>query len=356
MRVFTVAAEEPKKPDPETAQKWNEVAVLDQGTLVDSVAFAPDGKTFAVGGPGGEAANTVTVWETATRKRVWKGGVFPAGRTAVAFNPDGTLLAATRDKVTGFFNPANGQSVLMNPPFPGGHALAFSPDGKRIAISDGYTTAVRDIGPQGGEVSLDGPPNAKAKTGRLPAGVAWSNDGKWLALIRHDKKEGKWLVVIWGAGTGKGMQLLAGHAEPVTAIAWSQDGKVIASGSEDGVVILWDPETGKELWRKELKGRTTTGRVNALAISPADNTVAVAVSMGSGKGPERVVLLRSERRQGHRPPDARLVDPGFLRRVVARRQIPADRLRFRGHADRRKGAEDWRGRDLGTEAVTGRDQ
>ena len=58
------------------------------------------------------------------------------------------------------------------------------------------------------------------------------------------------------------------------------------------MVILWDAETYKELWRKTFTGRDDTiGRINALAISPADGTVAVAVSLGSGKGPERVVLL-----------------------------------------------------------------
>ena len=51
----------------------------------------------------------------------------------------------------------------------------------------------------------------------------------------------------------------------------------------------------QELWRKKFTGRDETdGRINALAFSPADNTLATAVSMGSGKGPERVVLLAGE--------------------------------------------------------------
>jgi len=78
----------------------------------------------------------------------------------------------------------------------------------------------------------------------------------------------------------------------VTCVAWSVDGALIASGDEKGIVIAWDAATGKELWRHAFRGRDDTdGRVNALAISPADNTVAAAVSLGSGKGPERVVLL-----------------------------------------------------------------
>jgi WD40 repeat protein len=286
VKLWDIAAPDPAP----AAQKWQDAAILtDHGTLVDSVAFAPDGKTFAVGGPGGDAANTVTVWDTATRKQVWKGGVFPAGVTAVAYNPDGTLLAATRDKVTGFFNPKNGESVLMNPPFPGGRALAFSPDGGRIAVSDGKKTTVRDTGQKGGKNEFKSV--IDATDGPFPAAVAWSKDGKYLAVPYHEPISGEYAVDVYDVAAEKAKPL-AGHPGRVTAVAWSKDGKLIVSGDQKGTVIAWDADARKELWRKAFKGRDDTiGRVNAIAISPADNTVAVAVSMGSGKGPERVVLL-----------------------------------------------------------------
>ena len=45
------------------------------------------------------------------------------------------------------------------------------------------------------------------------------------------------------------MRRLEGHTECVTAIAWSPEGKSLASGADDGTVRLWDPAGGKELRR-----------------------------------------------------------------------------------------------------------
>ena len=42
----------------------------------------------------------------------------------------------------------------MNPAFPGGHAIAFDPDGTRVAVSDGKKTTVRGLPPMGGEVAM----------------------------------------------------------------------------------------------------------------------------------------------------------------------------------------------------------
>jgi WD40 repeat protein/uncharacterized caspase-like protein len=68
--------------------------------------------------------------------------------------------------------------------------------------------------------------------------------------------------------------LQAGHVGPILSIAYSPDGKLIATGSEDATIKLWNVETGKEL--RTLIGHI--GAVNGLAFSPDGNSIATAGS------------------------------------------------------------------------------
>ena len=213
---------------------------------VDSVAIAPDGKTFVTGGADGK----VLLWNSTTLEPRELGAVVPAGKfTAVAFSPNGKLVAATRDKVTGFFDPEKLQPVLMNPPFRGGRGVAFSPDGKWVATSDGYTTGFRGLSIDGEAYGV----RAGTLDGQLPAPVAWSADSHYLAAI-EPLEDGNWRVGIMGVTPNSKARNLDGHKSKVHAVAWSKDGKLIASGGEDGTVILWDGETFQELRRGEARG------------------------------------------------------------------------------------------------------
>src|SRR5262249_10372763 len=69
---------------------------------------------------------------------------------------------------------------------------------------------------------------------------------------------------------------LQGHTQAVVSVAYSPDGKTLASASYDGTLILWDVPSGKE--RKSLRGHT--GCVGSVAFNPEGKTVASAI-MGS---------------------------------------------------------------------------
>ena len=70
--------------------------------------------------------------------------------------------------------------------------------------------------------------------------MAWSPDGKRLATGSRDST-----AKVWDAATGKELLTLSGHEVGVSSVAWSPDGKRLATGSEDNTAKVWDAETGR---------------------------------------------------------------------------------------------------------------
>jgi WD40 repeat protein len=115
-------------------------------------------------------------------------------------------------------------------------------------------------------------------------GLAFSPDAKLLASGSKDNT-----VRLWDAERALELRKLAGHAAWVKAVAFSADGRRLASGSVDGVVKLWDVATGRE-----LKSMSGGGSINALAFSPDARLVA------AGNAENSVIVWNAQTGQAER--------------------------------------------------------
>src|SRR5262249_55902145 len=110
-------------------------------------------------------------------------------------------------------------------------------------------------------------------------GVAFSPDGRRLA---SGSQEG--LVTVWDASTGKEGLTLRGHAGAVPTVAFNPDSKRLASASHDHVVKIWDASTGQEVL--SLRGHDEP--VESVAFSPDGRYLASGSGLQGDPGQVKV--------------------------------------------------------------------
>lgn len=164
--------------------------------------------------------------------------------SAFDFSPDSRLVTFGCDGPIHLVNIASGQEInLLDVPAPDTNtysinSIAFHPNGQQVAISSAEKDRAVQI------LNLNDGHSVKILS--HPAGVngiAWSDDGKLLATACDDFR-----VYVWGADSlDKPPSVLQGHRSEVRLVTFNHRGTLLASSSWDQTVRLWNPTSGRQL-------------------------------------------------------------------------------------------------------------
>jgi WD40 repeat protein len=228
-----------------------------------SIALSPDGRTLASGGIDG----TVVLWNIETRQQLGQLTGHTSGVRSLSFRPDGRTLASVGvDSTMILWDVANLKKLDKLT----GHtdqirSLAFSPDGQMLALgSDDITTPTIVLWDMNSDKEIS---QLAGHTDRVDS-VVFSPNGSMLASASCGKRDHNRFciqdeIILWDIASGRPLGLPTNHIGEVNSLAFSPNGKILASGSRDETIVLWDVEKHQA----DLHLRSHNGCVNGISFS-----------------------------------------------------------------------------------------
>ncbi|HEV3436432.1 MAG TPA: hypothetical protein VG122_03670, partial [Gemmata sp.] len=222
--------------------------------------FSPDGRLVATASEDKAAVGEVRLWDTATGLPACPPLPHLNWVASLAFSPDGKILVTGGyDSAIHFWDSRTGKRIGR--PIPQEaivQSITFSPDGKTIAVGQGPVF----LGSHPADSLMLWDVDTHRKIGQTIRGPRtvfnFSPDGRALAAAESVR------VRLWNTSTGLEAGPVMTELAEVNALTFSPDGKVIATGSTDGTVRIWDPFSGKPIGTPMLHSQ----RVNIVAFSP----------------------------------------------------------------------------------------
>jgi WD40 repeat protein/class 3 adenylate cyclase len=292
----------------DTARIWDvatgqELRRFSSDTDIVFVAFSPNGQYLLT-----MSGTIAQLWEIQTGQEIRRFAGHTNWVVWGEFSPDGQyLLTGSNDKTARLWQIATGQELRQFIGHTGGvWTVGFSPDGRFVATgSDDRTARLWEVSPETEprRISTLGSGNI-LNASTLPAALSpdghylvhgFDKDGKAAAVwntqtgsqryLRFESKvilytvsayafsfDNRYLlgggddgvVWLWDAQTGETLHQFTGHKGPVRTVIFSSDGRLLLTGSEDETARLWDAQTGLEL--QQFTGHSDP--IRAVAFSP----------------------------------------------------------------------------------------
>ena len=202
-----------------------------QDTQGNAFTFSLDNKTLVVGA----GRQGIRAWDIDTGLESFRINAAEPFERKFVFSPNGTMLATNGTHVQTRVWDITTQTEITPPNIQEASAAAFSPGGIILALGHH-----RD-----GIIFWHVTPTGMKEHSRIPNSrrgfdevSIFSPNGKILLDANMDV----WnpLIQLWEVDTGRNLGALSGHTERIETLVFSHDGKTLASGSEDGTVLLWD--------------------------------------------------------------------------------------------------------------------